>query len=65
MDPKKKLDMFDSLGLLHILGQWNPVLSVSSEKKHELVSTAKPIAAVKSVKYLESLSFIMNSGRLF
>jgi len=35
MDPKKKLDMFDSLGLLHILGQWNPVLSVSSGSEEE------------------------------
>jgi hypothetical protein len=32
MDAKKKLDMFDSLGLLHILSQWNPSLSNNNEE---------------------------------
>ena len=38
MDPKKKLDMFDSLGLLHILNQWDPALTASQEEFGRAVS---------------------------
>jgi len=38
MDAKKKLDMFDSLGLLHILSQWNPSLPNSNEEFGQMVT---------------------------
>lgn len=37
MDPKKKLDLFDSLGLIHILNQWDPFLTVTEEDFGKMV----------------------------
>ncbi len=43
MDPGKKLDMFDSLGLVHILNQWDPAVATEEEDFGKSVCSANVI----------------------